>query len=385
LVEILVMARTQAALRAGYGARDVINAPALRSAIERRSLERGDPHEVRAWLANHFYRHVVGNLQAPSPTVQVVTQREQAQALLRPAVVPPWALERLGGAPSRAGAGAQPLWWIDPEADAVLALESRLLEFLLSRHGTPLQGKLQRVTAPQALALWEREHAAYEAKAAAGWREHEPTAVATVRESGQGRFIEFRPDSPHLRAEMAYESQMMRHCLGQFGSRRSLVGGYGEHYATACEEGRLRLFSYRSASQVPHITISAHVRDGGRLAVDQIKGKQNRPPVERYQAEVLGLLNQLDTCDETPPDALQMGIVRTARGWCAVRDVVKEDDQLRLVQARPALVRELPTPTPLVQWLVAARDPDLLKGLPLAATVAAALSASGAAATESAP
>lgn len=374
------------ALRAGYGARDVINAPALRSAIERRSLERGDPQEVRAWLANHFYRHVVGNLQAPSPALQLVTQREQAQALLRPAPVPPWALVRLGEATPRPGVTASaPLWWIDPAADAVLALESRLVEFLLSREGTPLQGKLQRVTAPQALALWEREHAAYEAKAAAGWREHQPDAVATVHQCEQGQFVEFRPGSEHLRAEMAYESQMMRHCLGQFASRRSLVGGYGERYASACEEGRLRLFSYRSAHQVPHVTISAHVREGGRLAIDQIKGKQNRPPVERYQGEVLALLNQLDTCEETPPDALQMGIVRTARGWCAVRDVVQEGDQLRLVQARPAMVRELPAPTPLVQWLVAARDPDLLQGLPLAASVAAALAASSAKAAEHAP
>ncbi len=362
--------------RSMYGARDVINAPAIRSAIERRSRARRDPEEVRAWLANHCYRHVVGNLQAPAPVVQAVTQREQAQALLQPAPVPPWALPRLVPTADRhAAESAPPLWWIDPEADAVLALEARLVEFLLSREGTALQGKLQRVTAPQALALWAQEHAAYEAKATAGWREHEPDAVATVWQGEQGHFVELRPESPHLRAEMAYESQMMRHCLGQFASRRSLAGGYGEHYASACEEGRLRLFSYRTASHVPHITISAHVREGGRLAIDQIKGKQNRPPIERYQGEVLALLNQLNTCEDAPPDALQMGIVHTSRGWCAVRDVALEADQLRLVQTRPALVRELPHPSPLVQWLVAARQPELLQGLPLAASVAAALPA----------
>lgn len=375
-----------AAARGTYGARDVVNAPAIRSAIERRSQERGDPEEVRAWLSNHFYRHLVGNLQAPAPVVQAVTQRGQAQALLRPAPVPDWALARLGDAPARHARGPEtPLWWIDPEADAVLALEARLVEFLLSRDGTALQGKLQRVTAPQALALWAEEHAAYEAKAAAGWREHQGDAVVLAWQGEQGHFIEFRPDSEHLRAEMAYESQMMRHCLGQFASRRSLAGGYGEHYAKACEEGRMRLFSYRTASHVPHITISAHVREDGRLAIDQIKGKQNRPPIERYQGEVLALLNQLATCEDAPPDALQMGIVRASQGWCAVRDVALEADQLRLVQARPALVRELPAPSPLVQWLVAARDPALLQGLPLAASVAAALDAAGAPASQRAP
>ncbi|KRC19661.1 hypothetical protein [Acidovorax sp. Root219] len=362
--------------RSMYGARDVVNAPAIRSAIERRSRARNDPEEVRAWLANHFYRHVVGNLQASAPVVQAVTQREQAQALLKPAAVPPWALARLVEAsPRHTAAPTTALWWVDPEAEAVLALESRLVEFLLSREGTALQGKLQRVTAPQALAQWDEEHAAYEAKAAAGWREHAPDAVAPVWQGEQGHFVEFRPDSTHLRAEMAYESQMMRHCLGQFANRRSLGGGYGEHYASACEGGRLRLFSYRTAGNLPHITISAHVREGGRLAIDQIKGKQNRPPIERYQGEVLALLNQLDTCGDAPPDALQMGIVHTSQGWCAVRDVALEADQLRLIQSRPALVRELPAPSVLVQWLVAARDPALLRGLPLAASVAAALPA----------
>lgn len=375
MVEGLVVAMGASPARSMYGARDVVNAPAIRSAIERRSRARNDPEEVGAWMANHFYRHVVGNLQASAPVVQAVTQREQAQALLRPAAVPPWALARLDGAQRHGAEPATPLWWIDPEAEAVLALEARLVEFLLSRAGTALQGKLQRVTAPQALAQWEAEHAAYEAKAAAGWREHAPDAVDTVWLGEQGQFIEFRRASPHLRAEMAYESQMMRHCLGQFASRRSLAGGYGEHYASACEQGRMRLFSYRSASQVPHITISAHVREDGRLAIDQIKGRQNRPPIERYQGEVLALLNQLDTCGDAPPDALQMGIVRASQGWCAVRDVGLEADQLRLVQARPALVRELPSPSPLVQWLVAARDPALLQGLPLAASVAAALAA----------
>lgn len=359
-----------------YGARDVLNAPAIRSAIERRSQERNDPEEVRAWLGNHFYRHVVGNLQAPAPVVQAVTQREQAQALLKPAAVPPWALARLVEAsPRHTAAPTKALWWVDPEAEAVLALESRLVEFLMSREGTTLQGKLQRVTAPQALAQWAQEHTAYEAKEATGWREHEPDAVASVWQGEQGHFVELRPGSTHLRAEMAYESQMMRHCLGQFANRRSLSGGYGEQYARACEEGRLRLFSYRTAGNLPHITISAQVREGGRLAIDQIKGKQNRPPIERYQGEVLALLNQLSTCEDAPPDALQMGIVHTSQGWCAVRDVVLEADQLRLIRSRPALVRELPAPSVLVQWLVAARDPALLRGLPLAASVAAALPA----------
>ncbi|WP_245783642.1 hypothetical protein [Paracidovorax konjaci] len=370
LVEVLVMARPDPAAGT-YGARDVVNAPELRRAIARRSQERGDPPAVQAWLANHFYRHAVGNLRAPPPAVLAVTRLDQAEGLFAPAPVPPWARERL--AARTAGPATAPLWWVDPASDALRATEDRLVEFLHARQGTALEGKLQRITAPQALALWTREHAALEAKAAAGWREHDPRAVRTVWQGEHGRFVELLPESPQLRAEMAYESQMMRHCLGQFASRRSLAGGYGEHYASHCEQGRMRLFSYRSAGDLPHITLSALVREDGRLAIDQIKGKQNRPPIARYHAEVLALLNQLDTGGEAPPDALRMGIVRVAAGWRAVGDVADEADQVRLVQARPALVRELPSPPPLVQWLVAARDPALLRGLPVTPALAAAV------------
>src|SRR5260370_38069032 len=83
---------------------------------------------------------------------------------------------------------------------------------------------------------------------------------------------------------------------------------YGEHYAEACEQGRLRLFSYRTGTAQPRITVSAQVRDDGRLRIDQIKGKQNRPPIARYLADVLALLNHLDTDGEAPADALAMGI-----------------------------------------------------------------------------
>ncbi|MCW7540113.1 hypothetical protein OOT46_19955 [Aquabacterium sp. A7-Y] len=358
--------------RGGYAARDVVNAPALKSGIERRSRERGDAVPVRDWLLNHFYRHVVGNLAATPPQVQQLVSADQARALFAPAAVPAWVGGRLG----KQASPAVPMWWVDPEGETLLALEARLVEFLGSRSGTSLDGKLMRVNCPQALALWAAEHAAFEAQATAGLREHRPGAVEIVWRGRQGVFVEIRSGSPELRAEMAYESQMMRHCLGQFSDRRNLRGGYGEHYASACEAGRLRLFSYRTGQQQPHITISVSVRaEDGRLVVDQIKGKQNRPPVSRYREEVLGFLNTLDTSDDTPPDAAGMGVARLRSGWQAVSSISDPADQLRLVQSYPALVRELPQPSALVQWLIAARHPELLHGLPLVPGVSQALEA----------
>ncbi|MFG0594025.1 hypothetical protein ACF8OH_05885 [Delftia sp. WSY_9] len=355
-----------------YRPRDVVNAPDIKQRIRERSAARGDSQEIAAWLANHFYRHVIGNLDADPPAVQPISTQAELLRLHRRTEPAAWALERLRAHAARqpplqdspaAGASA-PLWWVEPDSAPLLALESRLLEFLSTRRGTALEGKLQRINCPQALARWTLEHLAFARKSESGWAEHRPGAVRPLLRGQLGVFVEFDAQSPDLRAEMAYESQMMRHCLGQFSARGALRGGYGEHYAEACEQGRLRLFSYRTGTAQPRITVSAQVLDGGRLRIDQIKGKQNRPPIARYLADVLALLNHLDADGEAPADALAMGIVRRpahllASGhtgaWCAASELHTEAEQLWLLQAHPALLEQLDIRSPLMQWLVAAR------------------------------
>ena len=78
-----------------YQARDVVNAPAIKQAIAERSSARGDAPEVAAWLANHFCRHVIGNLQADAPVVQRIADARELQELLGRKEAPAWALERL--------------------------------------------------------------------------------------------------------------------------------------------------------------------------------------------------------------------------------------------------------------------------------------------------
>ncbi|MEO9102121.1 MAG: hypothetical protein ABI256_06465, partial [Rhodoferax sp.] len=213
------------------------------------------------------------------------------------------------------------LWWIDPQSEPLLAIEERLLEFLGSRAGTSLEGKLMRINCPQALARWEAEHAAFHAKATAGRRTSNADAVATVWQGQHGTFVELLPTHSALRAEMAYESQMMQHCLGQFSNRRALTGGYGESHAAKCEAGRLRVFSYRTSESLPHITISLKVTDDGMLDLDQIKGRQNRLPDARYRDDVCAFLNHLPTSMFDPSDGLEMGVARLASGWYNVSEL----------------------------------------------------------------
>lgn len=362
-----------------YLPRNVVNAPDIKARIQRRSEARSDTPEVAAWLINHFYRYVVGNFVAPSPAVQGLRSMAELQQVVRGAP-PEWAaglLARHAVSHKDAATGDAPLWWIDPGHEALQTLENKMVEFLNTRRGTPLEGKLMRINCPQALERWEQEHQAFEAKTLSGWREHNPGAVQALWTGSNGSFVELVPSNPALRPEMAYESQMMRHCLGQFANRRHLNGGYGEHYAEACETGKMRIFSYRTGQQQPRITINAWVQADGSLKVDQIKGKQNRPPIDRYRADVIGFLNTLPTADETPNDALGMRMVRIQSGWQAVEALTQEADHLQLLQRQPQLLAHVEQLTPLVQWLAAARDTSSLQGKSLTPGIALALATAG--------
>lgn len=390
MVEILVTPPAPATASAvpaapsAYKARDVVNAPAIKQRIRERSEQRGDAPEVTAWLLNHFCRHVIGNVacapqtdpSTPAGPVQRLADSNALQERLGRKEAPAWALERLRK--KAEGVDLPDLWWVEPDSPAVLALETRLVEFLSTRKGTSLEGKLQRVNCPQALARWTLEHLAFEKKQSNGWVEHSKDAVHGIVRGQLGSFVEFDASSPRLRQEMAYESQMMGHCVGQFSDRKRFSGGYGEHYAAGCESGRMRLFSYRTGSAQPRITINAVLQKDGSLQIEQIKGKQNRPPIARYVPDVAALLNHLPLNDEVPADALAMGLVRrpaevlaanpALAPWCAVAALSTETEQLWLLRQHPQLLAQLDLRSPLMQWMVAARkdsiDPDIVERMP---------------------
>ncbi|MGN6650261.1 hypothetical protein [Trinickia sp.] len=349
---------TTPAAKLGYAPRNALNADALKAAIAARSRTRGDNEAVRAWLLNHFYRHVVANFEPARPIESI----DDARDALGDASVPAWVHARFGTPRKVACDDPAHVVWVDPNAPQLLMLEARLVEFLESRTGTSLDGKLDRINCPQALALWEKEHARIATRLERGWRESQPDALVEWLSTPNGRFVELRPDGALLRAEMAFETYVMRHCLGQFADRQALTGGYGERYAEAIEAKRLRLFSFRDMQGQPHITISLIVRAGGKPEVDQVKGKQNRPPIARYVDDLLACLNALDTNDETPPDCVAIGIVRTELDWRRIEDVTDAASQARLIGLYPQLFVRLATPTPAVEWLVAARQPELLRG-----------------------
>jgi hypothetical protein len=346
----------------GYAPRNALNADQLKRGIAERSKARGDAPEVGKWLLNHFYRHLVGNFE---PARRILSMEQAIEAL--GAEPPSWVVGHLSDAKKDSLA---PLVWVDPQQAPLLALEALLVEFLTSRQGTALAGKLERINCPQALMLWQKEHAQMAARVEQGWRQSQPEALLARVNTAEHVLQELRPESSLLRAEMAFESYVMRHCLGQFADRRALTGGYGERYAEAVEQQRMRVFSLRDSQGQPHITISLIVQADGTLTVEQVKGKQNRPPVERYYQDLLQCLNALDTDQQTPADCIAIGIVRTEAGWLRIEEVNDPTAQTRLVARYPQLYERLDAPSAMVEWLVAGRQPQqFLQAAPKAVSV----------------
>lgn len=125
----------------------------------------------------------------------------------------------------------------------------------------------------------------------------------------------------------------------------------------------------------------------GSLQVEQIKGKQNRPPVARYAPDVVALLNHLPLNEEVPQDAIAMGVLRRPSHllqanpqlspWCSVQELTSDAEQLWLMQQHPELLVRLDLQSPLMQWMVAARkdsvDNEVLERMPKSAALKTAL------------
>ncbi|PLC02035.1 hypothetical protein CY658_28935 [Variovorax sp. RO1] len=368
------------AATAVYLPRDVVNAPEVKAAIARRSAERGDDADMAAWLLNHFFRWAIGSFGNVLP-VQSPADYLAAAGPDKP--LPEWLAKQLqprapvaanaaaaqdkdksksGKAdPQATEASSKTFYYLDPEHLLLVDRERMLVEFLRSRRGTRLEQKLQRITCFMAMALWEQEHQRMQAKRNKGWVPSSGLALKELLRTPNGVIFEFIGSHAALREEMAYESFHMQHCLGQFANLKKLNGGYGEQYASAAQSGRLRLFTLRSAGNLPHVTISLEVHADG-LRVDQIKGKQNRHPVRKYADDVLQFLRTLPPRGQRHSDCEGMGLVfepetaddtSTTQGqWKFVTDVRSPDFLLSVMSGNFHLIEHFEQPPPALQWLL---------------------------------
>lgn len=327
-----------------YRPRDVINAPQLRDALVQRSRRRGDPAAVSQWLGNHFWRAMIGSF----PNALPVTGAAGWRSCFPGSPMPDWfALVD------------SEQWYIDPQHPRLLEIEQRIVEFLRFKVQQGEARKLPRISCEQALRAWQQAHARLQQARLQGQCQSQPGNLREVLRTANGRIVEIHGQGDALRMELAYESSCMQHCLGQFADRARLRGGYGEQYAQRIAQRESRVFSLRDPANRPHVTISLE-RVKGSLCLGQVKGKQNRPPVPRYRADVLAALDHLKLSSHDNADCLRAGLIDLGEPGqprnVHYSDAVDTPQARMLLVQAPWLAFEQPRPSRAGLWLALAGD-----------------------------
>lgn len=333
---------------------NIVNPQQLQQAIVARNQQRAP--SVQRWLGNQFRRWAIGHFEQLEP----VGCNEDFQRLVGGAV-PFWFSEKL--------AGGESFYYLDPNHPKLRELESKLAEYLNTLVGSNEEHKFPRYTVAQVLEKWQRAHNKQYKKQAKGWCETDGSAVREVFAVGDYRFVEFIGSGRRLRAEMSNESFYMQHCVGRFENLETLSGGYGEQYAQAIEDGRLRVFSLRDALGQPHATLSFELgydKVTGRdsIRIEQIKGKQNKPPIARYVPVVIELLNYLGINDLGHYDCHMMGVFLDKGKACYVTDIQDPEKLFQAISVHPQLILQLPEVTPALRWAALRCHPGLIEKLP---------------------
>jgi PcfJ-like protein len=111
-----------------------------------------------------------------------------------------------------------------------------------------------------------------------------------------------------------YESSCMGHCVGR-GS-----------YDSGVAKGTTTIVSFRDANNQPHVTVEITNNQ-----VEQIKGKQDKTPVDKYRPYVLDLLNNVLSgvvAGEYQYDLKKMSIFHGSNGFGNLFDVSESKEQL---------------------------------------------------------
>lgn len=114
------------------------------------------------------------------------------------------------------------------------------------------------------------------------WQDEDGDGAQEVQDKDFERAEEVGPGWYKLRTSkcVEYEGAMMGHC----------VGGYGD----AVESGKTLIYSLRDKNNEPHVTIElAPQQTAASISLEQIKGKENEPPVAKYREQVIDFLKKI--------------------------------------------------------------------------------------------
>ncbi|VAW82400.1 hypothetical protein MNBD_GAMMA12-2560 [hydrothermal vent metagenome] len=326
--------------------RNLVNITQIKIMLSQYSEAKKLALEIRHWLQKRFLRWIINYFDH----TQIVNNTEQYTSLVHEQV-PTWFLKKQAGCR---------FIYINPQHPELQQILEKLSEWLSSNHPR-LAHKFHQMTVPHILAKWQQDHTRIKRQ-----------KIKHIETSGDNlivRFshknysiVEMKANHNELAMEMARESSLMQHCLGEFDDITLAIGGYGEYYYKRIRQKNLRLFSLRDAYNKPHATIALYLSDK-QLWVDQIKGKQNAPPINRYVLVIQKFLTLFKVHYDFHTDCLGMGLICKNGESLHVSEIDDENTQQLILAKDPSLIEKIPNPSLSMYWLLSLRNPKHISAL----------------------
>jgi len=327
--------------------RNVINIQEIKEMLDVYATKKNLSNAVDSWLQKSFLRWLINSF----PYVQVVQSKECYGSLVQ-GKIPSW---------------FQPdkieiqYIYIEVEHREIGIFLDRCSEFLESRDERMVH-KFPRMTVEHVLAKWEEEHQRIETKERL-YQETTTQGLERVFEFENLHVVHFKSQHKELSLEMARESALMQHCLGEFDDDLLGEGGYGEYYIKKVRKKKIELFSLRDEKNMPHATIALYKKNG-HYRLEQIKGKQNRSPIERYVSASVAFFNFLDVRYEHHSDTFGMGVVYIKGKSRTIENIEDESIQELLVASDSTMIHKIKNPSKSTLWLAIVRSPAEIEHLP---------------------
>ena len=308
--------------------RNVINITQIQEKITTYAEKKSLPDDVLFWLQKTFLRWLINHY----PNVQEVRTIERYKTLVKGSV-PTW---------FRPDDGATKYIYIDLHHYVFQELLEKCSEFLTSRPKN-IYHKFPRMTVGHVLQKWKEEHDLLLRKEKK-YKETSFDGLESVFSFEDLHIVRFNNGHHELSLEMARESALMQHCLGEFDNDEEGTGGYGEYYIKLIKEEEIELYSLRDEKNMPQATIALYQKDGA-LWLDQIKGKQNVAPIARYAPACIAFFNAFKVHYGYHSDTLRMGVVCVDGESKKIEEIHDERTQQFLVAYHAQYIELLPNPS----------------------------------------
>ena len=101
----------------------------------------------------------------------------------------------------------------------------------------------------------------------------------------------------------------------------------------------------------------------GVWVVEQVKGKQNRPPLLKHAPPVKALLNELDISPTHHPDRAVAGLFVQNGRYASIEELENHETILRAIAVHPGLIGKVGRQSPAAKWLVVLSDPTTVNAV----------------------